>query len=312
MCTSAALRKLARFLEDCEGEGAVSDVGLAEAAAPDGTAAVTAAVELTLSTSGSADVGLVAASAGEDGTLGLEFESVEAVVPATGEDVAVDVASATFEGGSVAVTLSASVPIGADGGPAAAPTPSGDEADRPAGTAVEPAAPDAGGDPPDADVPPFRNPDLLAEVYGSCETFAEMADALEMDVSAETVRRYMVDYDIHQPGSYDTGESGDAVADSESTSASDAGGALESPVVRTDGIGLPEDVTVEGLVAAVERSATVHEVTRELGVDRKAAVAVLRELDLLDFVAGRLAAETDRDADREEILDRLRAASATR
>lgn len=344
MGTSTALRKLARFLEECEAGAAVGDVGLDGVAGPDGTGAVTAAVELTLSTCGGADVALGAANVTDDGTLSLEFESLDAVVPATAGDVAVDVADAGFDDGSVAVTLSASVPVGDGGGSRASPPPSPSptgsaSADRPAGESAAPGPPDGPSDSKDADVPPFRDPDRLAEVYESCDTFAAMADALGMDVSAETVRRYMVDHDIHRPDSYDTGDdaegddarddggsdpdpgAGDAADGPEAATDADAGtdpvpeaaaGAddPESPVVLADGLGLPEDVTVETLVEAVERADTIHEIRRDIGVERAVARRMLRELDLLDLVAGRIATEADRDVGREEVLERLRAASA--
>jgi hypothetical protein len=277
----------------------------------------------------------------------------------------------------------------------------------------------------DRELPPFRDPDLLADVYDSCETFAEMADALEMDVTAETVRRYMIDFDIHQPNSYDTGGDTDAEVDGDTDAGSEPdtetggddggnagrsgaagtddgsqsaaggrpgpdpehgddperdgggrvgmgvdadtntntdadadtntdadantnadeetetdgaggvdgeegtdagrgrlaeppasgrtpGGSPESPVVLADGVGLPNDVTVEALVETVKRSHTVHEVTRDVGIEHETAIDMLRELDLLDLVVGRLATEADRDIDRDEVVDRLRAASATR
>jgi hypothetical protein len=170
----------------------------------------------------------------------------------------------------------------------------------------------------DRGVPPFRDPDLLADVYDSCDTFAEMTDALGMDVSPETVRRYMIDHGIHEPDSYDTGSEGSSpgVEGQPEPTAGDGepepepGSGSGSPVVLADGIGLPDDVTVERLIGTVESSNTVYEVGRDVGVDREDALDMLRELDLLDLVVGRLATEAERDISREEIVERLRRTAA--
>lgn len=45
---------------------------------------------------------------------------------------------------------------------------------------------------------PYRDPDRLREVYEEYETFAEMRDALEVDVTPQTVRRHMIKHDIHE------------------------------------------------------------------------------------------------------------------
>jgi len=152
------------------------------------------------------------------------------------------------------------------------------------------------------EVPPFRDDELLREVYDSCDTFAEMSEEIGMDVTAETVRRYMMDAGIHEPNSYDTVGAGDA----EATEAAEAEADLDSPVVLTDGIGLPDDVTVETLVETVKSSSTVYEVRSDIGVSREAATRMLRELDLLGHVVGRLATEEERDVSRELVVERLR------
>jgi len=159
-----------------------------------------------------------------------------------------------------------------------------------------------------------------------------MTDAIGMDVTAETVRRYMIDYGIHQPNTYDTndgsGEEADAGPDSdageidaeadapapteEERPAPETGtGADGSPVVLADGIGLPDDVTVETLIETVRASNTLYEVERDIGVEREDALDMLRELDLLDLVVGRLDTQSRRDISREDVVERLREASAT-
>ncbi|WP_135855105.1 hypothetical protein [Halorussus salinus] len=51
------------------------------------------------------------------------------------------------------------------------------------------------------DLPPYQDPDRLQAVYDEHETFKEMTDALDVEVSAQTVRRYMIKYGIHEPAS---------------------------------------------------------------------------------------------------------------
>jgi hypothetical protein len=181
-----------------------------------------------------------------------------------------------------------------------------------------------------------------------------MTDAIGMDVTAETVRRYMIDHGIHQPDSYDTADGpgttdvDDADADASthgtdtdasthdtdtdaSTHGTDTDASVheESPpggtrdgtqktaangdtehVVLTDGIGLPDDVTVEMLIETVQRSNTVLEVKRDLGIERQEALNTLQRLDMVDLVIGRLDAETQRNVSRTDVIERLRAASA--
>jgi hypothetical protein len=156
----------------------------------------------------------------------------------------------------------------------------------------------------DRDVPPFRDRELLAEVYDSCDTFAEMTEELGMDVTAETVRRYMVDHDIHQPNSYETG------SEQVETPATEPEGD-RPPVALPDGLGLPDDVTVDSFIETIKRSNTIYEVKRDVGIPQEDALDMLKQLNLIDLVVGRLATEGERDIQREDIVDRLREASAS-
>ena len=56
----------------------------------------------------------------------------------------------------------------------------------------------------DESIPPYEDIDYLEQLYERCETFTEMSQLIEMDVSSETVRRYMIEAGIHTPTSYDT------------------------------------------------------------------------------------------------------------
>lgn len=185
------------------------------------------------------------------------------------------------------------------------------------------------------DVPPFRDTALLTEIYESCDTFAEMADAIEMDVTPETVRRYMIDNGIHEPTPYNTDDSANttddadpsvserdpsasdrvaATSDDEPTASDDslAPDGEQTPVVLADGIGLTDEIDVDTLVEAVRNSRTIYEVKQEIGLDREDAVETLREYDLLDLVVTRLSDDGRNEVTREEVVERLRGVSATR
>jgi len=302
MGVGGALRQVATFLEECEQAAAVADVDLVEC--NEREEGLAADVELSLggpSPDGDA-MALCATSLNADGTLRLGFETREAVLPVGAHDIEIEPQDATLRtDGTVRVEVSAFVPDGDSSAEASAAsaTVSGDEeasASRDARTA------ETGRD---REVPPFKDPDLLASVYESCDTFAEMAETIEMDVTAETVRRYMIDYDIHEPNSYNTADETDEAEDA--TAAGE-----EDPVVLSDGIGLPEDITVEELIETVKGSNTIYEVKRDMGVARQDALEMLRELNLLDLVVGRLATEAERDITRDDVVERLREASATR
>jgi hypothetical protein len=45
-----------------------------------------------------------------------------------------------------------------------------------------------------------HDPDVLARVYEEYETFAEMTEALDVDVGAQAVRKQMIRHGIHEPG----------------------------------------------------------------------------------------------------------------
>lgn len=47
--------------------------------------------------------------------------------------------------------------------------------------------------------PIYKDPEALEAVYEEYDTFPKMTEALGADVTSETVRRYMVEYEIHEP-----------------------------------------------------------------------------------------------------------------
>lgn len=157
-------------------------------------------------------------------------------------------------------------------------------------------------------IPPFRDPDRLQEVYETHETFAEMAESLDMDVTGETVRRYMIDNDIHQPDSYESTETAESPATADSSGTADQ---PEMPV-RLDGVGLPDGVTTEELIETVSDANTIYEVEEELGMERMEAHSMLKDLNMVDLVLGRLSNDTSRDTTREDVVERLQDISQAR
>ena len=187
------------------------------------------------------------------------------------------------------------------------------------------------------ELPPYDDAEYLQCLYESFETFAAMADVLEMDVAAETVRRYMIDAGVHDPVSYDvvdaeeTEERTESVDEPDDQSAAEGSDATasdadpepaparpdgtadpaedipERPLVA-DGIGLPDDVEVEGLIDAVESSMTLYDVSRALGLERGRTRELLEGLDLIDLVVRRVYASRtpEEGPSRKEIAERIR------
>jgi len=314
MGVGSELQELGRFLDDCERRGeAVESLDLAEVTDVDDQR-LRANLELTVSVETHADgTRLCDPRVGPDGTVRFALDSTACLPLRTDHDVGVEPVDAVLDAdGSVTVTLAATVPeasdeptgsgadsgafddaIGAevgDSGPSefdeSDPGEFDDSDDVDATSRLQTDAP-----PNDRDVPPFKDPELLADVYESCDTFAAMADELPMDVTGETVRRYMIEHDIHEPDTYQTGSAG-------------------QPIALSDGIGLPEDVTIETLIETVKNSSTIYEVKQDIDIEREDALEMLQELNLLNLVVGRLGSEREREITREDVVDCLREASA--
>ena len=215
----------------------------------------------------------------------------------------------------------------------------------------------------DESVPAYDDTPYLRRLYETCETFAEMSDRIEMDVSAETVRRYMTDAGVHTPTSYETtgrtsassdGTGSDAESDAsvatestadtesvtatqstadiksvtatESAAGTEPAGESAAPASRgsladgdrettaslpdeqlvTDGIGLPESLTLHDVVDAVVDARTVHEVQREVGLGYDRTRQLLCQLNVLDLVVGRVTAARDRTVTVDVVADRIR------
>jgi hypothetical protein len=221
----------------------------------------------------------------------------------------------------------------------------------------------------DSSVPAYRDPEALQAVYEEYDTFPEMTDALGADVTSETVRRYMVEYDIHDPsdsassygdsrpssgadsgpGTLSTngqadaptavdaqvadrgGSSPDAPAVSSPDSADSAADAAQPPspapgddrgeesladlIAAADadlnadvggGRSIPDDLTLGEFTAVINNSNTIHEVKQHLEMSQSNARQLLRDLDLIDIVTNRLAANQINVSNRE-VLRRMNA-----
>lgn len=112
-------------------------------------------------------------------------------------------------------------------------------------------------------------------------------------------------------------ESGASLADDAGTDASpdvseaSRGGDQQTQVTVTEDdlpsdIDLPSHLTLDAVTQAVAESQTLYEVQRELRMDRSKARQLLRDLDLLSFVSGRVAAAEDQQTPEDEITEHIR------
>ncbi|WP_372909891.1 hypothetical protein [Salinigranum sp.] len=180
-----------------------------------------------------------------------------------------------------------------------------------------------------------RDPEALARVYDEHETFAEMTEALDVDVGAQAVRKQMIRHGIHEPGSGDPNSDADADSvderpDSDAADEGEGEGDAHAPdpsasaprdcetdasldtdddtpvADRLPDLDLPGSLSTEELQAAVEEANTLYDVQRALELDQETARNVLTEYDLLELVSGRAAAFGDREALKAEIGQRIR------
>lgn len=212
----------------------------------------------------------------------------------------------------------------------------------------------------DDSLPPYDDTAYLQRLYDVCETFAEMSERIEMDVSDETVRRYMIDAGVHTPTSYETtgstrsaaasrpgaaeptaeaanatepnattaGSAPTASADGETAAETSTEGrspasasddpAADRPVsdaeaeslpdeqLVADGIGLPDELTLQDVVDAVVDARTVHEVQRDLGLEHDRTRQLLRQLNVLDLVLRRVSDDPERSVSFDAVAARIR------
>ncbi|MFB6298787.1 MAG: hypothetical protein ABEH65_00835 [Halobacteriales archaeon] len=179
----------------------------------------------------------------------------------------------------------------------------------------------------DEEPPVYQDPDRLASVYAEYDSFAAMTEALDVDVTPQTVRRHMIDHGIHDPESRtDTDddapveEAEDGVddtvdhpdeGDNETTDGatnSDGTENAENDALTADaipdGVVLPDGIDIEALKRIVTDARTIHDIQRELSLDRESTRELLESFNLLECVLGRLE-EVDREIPPEEIDERI-------
>ncbi len=176
------------------------------------------------------------------------------------------------------------------------------------------------------ELPAHRDPDKLQAVYEANETFEAMKEALDTDVTAQTVRRNMIKHGFHDPEARqsapdeETTESPENSDDPDSeasanttpnssgkstTATEESPPASETPL--TDGIDLPTKTTLDDIKDAVRTAKTVHDVQQQLDISRERTRRLLRELNLLDLVSGRIT--EDQEVTHEEINRRIERAA---
>ncbi|NHN49500.1 hypothetical protein G9464_18175 [Halostella sp. JP-L12] len=240
------------------------------------------------------------------------------------DDVAVEAENFDLEDRRIDVDLSVSLPVGEE------------YADEGLARSVVDASSGRNGS---SDVPAYKDPDALEAVYEEYDTFPEMTEALGADVTSETVRRYMVEYDIHDPddsrpqahryaasaaeadgetasGDQDSGaaDPGDGTAGSDHApsgdeSESDATGSTakeflgDEPTAATDGPAAEGDGTTDGTHAA---PAPTDDATVETDGDRAGGDADHSESDLGGKSVAELIAASDAgDGDDSLVADGL-------
>lgn len=257
MSVGTSLRRLGEFLEECERTDAAS---VRESSVTVTDSGASADVEFALSSDADGDipVRIRGASLDSDGSIGLTL-GVDDVLPSDREHVAVDAADVSLDGDPAVVVTVAT--------------------DAPTTSSTETADDDADSEPHEAvrnpNVPAFEDTTYLEAVYARYETFERMADAFEMDVTDETVRRYMIDQGVHEPSSYETSLAGDPTGvERPPAPAADGDG---SPEALADGIGLPESVTIDQLADAANDAKTVYEFGKALDLERMDALDLLQD-----------------------------------
>ena len=166
-------------------------------------------------------------------------------------------------------------------------------------------------------VPTYEDRPYLRAIYREYDTFSEMRAVIDMDVSTETVRRYMIDVGVHDPNSYETSSDGSdddggrTVASREESAAPAGADAIPDEKLVTDGVGLPDGLALEDLLEAVVDASTVYEVTRRLDVDQRRTRELLEQLDLLELVMHRVADDHEREVTYGDVADRLRRVAGT-
>ncbi|GGI94339.1 hypothetical protein GCM10008995_00660 [Halobellus salinus] len=353
--THSPFETLARVIEHLDDDG--RSVRRTEAAGSGGDGSLRATVTVAVGAPGDLEPADVAVGDGLSVTFRAPaFPDPAEALPAGYPRVSVDPTDVRLDGDSLVVTLT--VTIGDDGGRSregdtvggddASSTTSDEEPDDATTDTGEPGSDDstmvAGGTRlaavRDESVPAYDDTPYLRRLYETSETFAEMSRRIDMDVSAETVRRYMTEAGVHSPTSYETADGTRAASDEErgdggtgaetatDTASVDSAGATDGTAepagqgrrtddgtgatslpdeqLVADGIGLPDALTLHDVVDAVVDARTVHEVQREVGLEYDRTRQLLTQLNVLDLVVGRVSGDPDQPATVNVVADRIR------
>lgn len=142
--------------------------------------------------------------------------------------------------------------------------------------------------------PAYKDPERLEEVYEQYDSFAAMTEALDVDVTPQTVRRNMMKHDIHIPSkSEENDDEGDTAADGS-----------DDPTPDFDDVDLPDGVTPAAVRDAVVESSSLHGVQLALGLEMRDTRALLQDLGVLEHVTGRIANRDD-DPDPAKIEQQI-------
>lgn len=161
----------------------------------------------------------------------------------------------------------------------------------------------------DDSLPAFEDTAYLRRLYETHDTFAAMSEAFEMDVSAETLRRYTIQAGVHDPDSYGTNGGSDADEPEPEPDPDPEGATRPADELLADGLGLPADLTVADVADAVVDARTPREAARGLGLDHDRTRTLLCRLDLQEFVYGRV--EAGPQCSRDAVVSRLRSAGGS-
>jgi hypothetical protein len=213
-----SLDVLSAVVEQYESDGrSVRNVEAVAGAVGDGTLEATLTVPVSLAASGSRTTPVPdAATVTERGKLEVEFSTGDLLELPDASGATVEVRERSVhvtDADDLVLTIELTIePLertdpaaqrrGADGpteAEAPDPAPRETAAEDPESAETDPLAAVR-----DESLPPYEDTVYLRKLYETCGTFAEMSRQIEMDVSSETVRRYMIEADIHDPSSYDT------------------------------------------------------------------------------------------------------------
>jgi len=150
------------------------------------------------------------------------------------KEVAIDSDMFKTRDGRVAIDLSISMPMGEDGMAEATIFEARDTG--------RPAESTSGNG-----LPKYKEPDALRAVYEEHNSFPKMTEALGVDVTPETVRRHMIEYDIHDPGADETTGSNSVDANTPSIKADN-----ETQMVKGSDIGVSEDSAADAESTGVD------------------------------------------------------------